>query len=253
MNYNPDLKESLQIALNNYRTFGAWQTFKDVSSYLLSEGQSDDFDRKYGVSTEQSVEPAQAGIRDDVLLVNAVRYVPIREPVMRNILSTVARDLDLSSFTFVDLGCGQAKALLIALRFPFRQVVGVELGAALCQVARDNVARYLATRTRRETRCRDVQVDCANAADFPLPAGDLLIYLYRPFTGPVLDRVVKNIRDTQAASGARVFVVLCCPFEAHVFDRHPDFERRRTYAVISDEYAWVEWECVGHRRQAERT
>ena len=35
-------------------------------------------------------------------------------------------DVDHSLYSFVDIGCGKGRALLIASRWPFHQIIGVE-------------------------------------------------------------------------------------------------------------------------------
>src|SRR6516225_8353137 len=45
------------------------------------------------------------------------------------------------AFTFVDIGCGKGRALMVASAFPFRRLVGVEISPELCEIARANTAR----------------------------------------------------------------------------------------------------------------
>ena len=45
-------------------------------------------------------------------------------------------------FTFVDLGAGMGRAVLLASEFPFREAVGVELHQTLAGIARKNAARW---------------------------------------------------------------------------------------------------------------
>src|ERR1019366_288563 len=42
------------------------------------------------------------------------------------------------NFTFLDLGCGKGRALLIAAHFDFPQILGVELSPDLCRIAESN-------------------------------------------------------------------------------------------------------------------
>ena len=78
----------------------------------------------------------------------------------------------------LDLGCGDGRVLHAALAWGAASVVGWELDAALCDTARDTLAR--ATRSTAQTArvvcgdCRDAAADAA-AADvvmlFLLPEG----------------------------------------------------------------------------------
>ncbi len=53
--------------------------------------------------------------------------------------------------TFVDIGSGMGRVVLIASRLPFKQVVGVEISPALHEIARENLATY----DRAVQRCRE--------------------------------------------------------------------------------------------------
>ena len=57
---------------------------------------------------------------------------------------------------FVDAGAGMGRALLLATRRPFKQIVGIEVSPALAAIARENVERWL--HTYEQARCRDVRV-----------------------------------------------------------------------------------------------
>ncbi len=86
MNFEPDTKAKLRIILNHYRLLGLKDTLKESALYLLSRVGEDDFDRRYGVSTEGIIEPTEAGIQDEGARNLAIKYAPTREAVMRHIL-----------------------------------------------------------------------------------------------------------------------------------------------------------------------
>ena len=108
--------------------------------------------------------------------------------------------LDPMRATFVDLGAGMGRVVLLAARRPFRAVIGVEISPALVEIARENLA---AARDPKRA-ARDVKIVCADARDYRFPRGDLVVFLYNPFRGPVLDDVLVNLR----AAGERREVVL---------------------------------------------
>ena len=51
-------------------------------------------------------------------------------------------DLRYEEFTFIDIGCGKGRTLLLASEFRFKRVIGVELSEELAAVARRNAQRY---------------------------------------------------------------------------------------------------------------
>jgi hypothetical protein len=133
-----------------------------------------------------------------------------------------AAGIDERTTTFVDLGSGMARAVLIAARRPFRQVAGVEISPALHAVALENLAAI----DRASLRCKDVRLVCNDAADYRFPPGDLAIYLYNPFSAgllvPLLERVV--------ASSARRAVTLLY----HTPVERAAIERRGDFALVAD-------------------
>ena len=89
-------------------------------------------------------------------------------------------------FTFVDLGCGKGRALLVASEFPFRHLLGVELAPELCRTAQANIA----TRPEWAARISVVEHDAATIA---LPGGPLVIFMFHPFFASILRRVLANL------------------------------------------------------------
>jgi len=97
--------------------------------------------------------------------------------------------------TFVDLGCGKGKVLVIAhevfgrRRFrtqPPVAVVGVEHHPGLALVAERNL-------WRRTRSLGDVRVGDARSVSLDDLADPVLAFLYNPFTGPVLAEVAKQL------------------------------------------------------------
>jgi precorrin-6B methylase 2 len=73
-----------------------------------------------------------------------------------------------------EVGCGKGRVLLAATRTPVGKLVGVELDAELAQLARQNLARQPALRTRYEIRNQnalDVDFDEATAVVLIDPFG----------------------------------------------------------------------------------
>ncbi len=119
--------------------------------------------------------------------------------------------------TFVDVGAGMGRVVLLASRRPFRQVVGVEISPALHEIARANRERW----PKAEAGCADIRLVRADAANFRFPRGDLVVYLYNPFRAEVLDPVLDAL-----LSGPRRAVVLLyhTPLERERIESRVAFE-----------------------------
>ena len=99
----------------------------------------------------------------------------------------------LEEVSFIDVGAGMGRAVLLAAELPFRQVVGVELNPTLVRIARRNLALWRIVR-RAQAPMRMV---CRDAAEFRLPEGPCLAFLFNPFGAPVMRRML--------AAGARLW------------------------------------------------
>jgi SAM-dependent methyltransferase len=96
----------------------------------------------------------------------------------------------LQETTFLDLGAGMGRAMLLAAEMPFHAVLGVELNPALVRIARRNLAYW-----RKAGRARaPMRLFCGDAAEFEFPSGVCLAFLFNPFGAAVMRRLVRNIR-----------------------------------------------------------
>ena len=113
----------------------------------------------------------------------------------------------LEQFTFVDLGCGRGRTLLLASEFPFKRVVGVEFSVTLHAEAEQNIEAFY---SRRQLRKRP-QAILADATTFPIPRGALVIYMFDPFNGTVMQRVLDNIVASYRAWPRMIYLLYYGP------------------------------------------
>ena len=157
--------------------------------------------------------------------------------------------------TFVDLGAGMGRAVLLASELGFKAVVGVELHPKLAQIARKNVNLWRsAGRSRSPTRIVE-----GDAVEFPLPAGAVLVFLFNPFGAAVLRRLLKGWRGDLGGRGKGLDLIYVNNEQERVLESEPGWTRlfhgnvRRSKAdAIADhkimanqpegEYASSNWE-----------
>jgi SAM-dependent methyltransferase len=169
MNPHPSAREKFEIVKRNVEILGFWTTLRMIVAYLLSGRPRDTFDRKHRVSTAGDVEPQDAGI-PEAAVPDAIRYVPTNERVMRHVLQNLG--IDYRNYVFVDLGCGEGRAVLIASEFPFERVIGVELSPKTSALARENVAVY-GVNGRSRCKSRDPLRERHRLSDPELERGPL--------------------------------------------------------------------------------
>ena len=156
------------------------------------------FDERFGVDTSGLVYEPTSGHPHDAYNNG---YFAVAPSVFHLVMGALEKrlHLDFRRFRFVDVGSGKGRAMLLASDYPFQEVIGVELSAALERVARANVAKYPAS--RYHTPITSVHGD---AAEFRWPAGPLIVYMWNAFTQPVMDAVLKNLDASLAEEPPRV-------------------------------------------------
>lgn len=233
----------LQIVLNNYAMFGFWQTFKDVLKYW-ADHREDHFDLIHGTDTSGLVMPDATLIPDEHARENAVHYEPTDAMAFQHIVRCISRTVDLSGWSFIDIGCGRGRTLLYASHLPFREITGVEISSQHAEIAQKNVAQYL-RKTAVDVRCPKISVVCRNAVNIELPTnGNILIYMYRPFYGPIFNEVANRISALKAGTHCRILIAFLCPAESYLLEHRKDYARLMIHEVITMQYSWSLWECT---------
>ena len=110
--------------------------------------------------------------------------------------------IDFQQFTFIDMGSGKGRILMMASSYPFRRIIGVELIPSLNEIAQENLARY----PGEGRRSGPVELVRQDARDFQFPAEPLFVYLFNPFPEPVFAAVLENLRRSAEGSSRLIYV-----------------------------------------------
>ena len=95
----------------------------------------------------------------------------------------------IGDFTFIDIGAGMGRAVLLAAEAPFRQVTGVELHPTLARIARRNLQHWRSLgRVQSPARIR-----CCDAIEMAFPKTPTLLFLFNPFSATVMRRLLRSI------------------------------------------------------------
>lgn len=146
------------------------------------------FDRDHGVTTQAIFFLSQLGSIENEAYAHATHYEAVPVEAFRALLAHVNEAVVRRS-TFVDVGAGMGRAVMLASEYPFKQVLGIELSPALHAIASSN----LSTARDLAVRCRDVRVRCGDARRVRYPKGDLVVFLFNPFDETVLRAVLDRI------------------------------------------------------------
>jgi SAM-dependent methyltransferase len=182
--------------------------------------RDEEFDRSLGVDTKGPVGLWYLQIESDNVR-DAIRYEGVNPSIFRKALREIHDDFE--SFTFVDLGCGKGRALLLANEFRFSQLIGVEFAPELAAVARSNCDRAAV----------QASVLSQDAMKFPFPPGNIVVYLYNPFGPAVLNPVLDHLLESRPTN---CYIVYINPVH-----RQQCFDTRPQLRVLADDTEYAVW------------
>lgn len=157
-----------------------------------------DFDFEHGVDTTWANIGLRTRLRE---WISGGQYQPSEPELFHRIISDLPVKPD--GLTFIDLGSGKGRTLLMASEYPFRRVIGVELLAELDAIAHKNIEQYKS----ENQRCFALQSSLGDAREFDFPAEPIVLYLFNPFPERVLRRVLANLHESLRMEPRDVIVV----------------------------------------------
>jgi SAM-dependent methyltransferase len=190
------------------------------------------FDEMHGVDTSGLVPAAHlvTGHPNDE---HVTAYYGVAPSILRALIAhwrETVPPYPIGHYTFLDIGAGKGRGLLVASEFRFRKVVGIELNPAMAAIARQNAAHWIGSHESDSTapQLAPIEIVEGDVLDFDLPATPMLLFLFHPFEAPVLRQLLRRI-ETQFAqrplNATRpaldlIYVNAEC---ANVLDRNPAF------------------------------
>lgn len=201
-----DVQLLVAKVVQSLRQHGTRATVNRVVASLRNRRRSstaDDFDVTHGTDTVRQVQLWEFRIASPNRRFGE-RYQTTSEQELVDAINFLRENLN--TFTFIDLGCGKGRALLVAAHLGFKRLIGVEFAVELVEIARVNLAKM---------GVANAVVEYADAADFLFPNGDVVLYLYNPFSAEVMQTVVAHLRESHPR---KLYVIYTVPKAAEVLD-----------------------------------
>ena len=190
------------FAWRAFRQNGWWHTLADLAAECW-------FDLRRGTETFRPRELDRLRV-PSAAVADGVQYQAANPRLVRELLSWIPAAA--RGATFVDYGCGKGRVLLLAAEAGFPNLAGVEFAPELAAICEANLRRRRGRASRAE-----VSVRVQDAAEFELPAGPLVVFLYNPFHGETLSRVVARLRQHAEAEEQSVWILYVNPRELPTF------------------------------------
>ena len=178
---------------------------------------------------------ATVGWRDRLLGHFHSPYQPTEPALFREMLESLIQanpKIDFREFTFIDIGSGKGRALLMAADYPFRRVLGIELLPALHRVAQENIKKYKSD----SQQCFAIECVLGDASEFAFPPEPTVLYLFNPLPESGLARMISNLEHSLREHPRPVFVLYHNPLLEPLLARSAAFNRiagTHQYSIFS--------------------
>jgi SAM-dependent methyltransferase len=168
----------------------------------------DEFDKKYRIETRHTVWRKRLAGKD------TEDYEAVSPILFSRAIACVPRN------TFIDLGCGKGRALILAHEAGFRDLIGIEISSGLAEAAARNLQKLKI----------DAQILQADAASFPLPDRPVVLFLYNPFGSSTMEAVIEKLLNHRRA----VHVIYVNPKHGNLFSGFQRLYGDRLLSVFSN-------------------
>lgn len=154
------------------------------------------FDQLHGTDTSGLL-PARVIARNtDAVETELTAYYGVAPSILEGLLDVwlqrSAPQQSIEQTTFLDVGAGKGRALLLASQHPFASVEGIELNPALVRIAEANIKLW--QHDPLAAPLAPIRMHHADATKHPLPGSAIVAFLFHPFEAPVLRRFLRHVQ-----------------------------------------------------------
>ena len=220
------LTSPVQLAEHSVRSRGPWHTIQTIGRKLRREFfpapvPTHPFDLEHGVDTSGLLfaEHLSSGHANDEHI-NAYWGTP--PSGFRGAMDSWRRTIAGAAYTavdysFLDIGCGKGRALMLASELPFQRIIGVELNPALTAIAEINLAKWKAVCHP----CGDISVLNLDALDAPIPDGPVVAYIYNSFNLYVMLPFLERLQRLELDRTTPIDLIYAQPQQAKLLESMP--------------------------------
>lgn len=186
------------------------------------------FDQVHGTDTSGLV-PARDLVTGHENDEHVTAYYGVAPSILRSLVElwrATNPPAHTTDYTFLDVGAGKGRAVMLASEFPFRRIIGVELNAEMARVAEANVDIWRRSHKADPTAgaIAPISIVHEDALGFELPSSPTLVFLFHPFEAPVLKAFLRRIEDAFADRRGMVDLLYVNAEHGPTLDRHPAFK-----------------------------
>ena len=151
-------------------------------------------------------------------------------------------------YSFIDIGAGMGRGMLIASQMPFREVIGVELHPTLAEIAQKNIDKWQAS---GRARC-PMRIVTLDATMLKFPSNPCVAYMFNPFAGPVLKALVRHLEGQFAKRPGQIDLIYANDEQQDVLAQNPRWTQLwRGLVPLSPEDEAADKAILNHQPEGE--
>lgn len=127
----------------------------------------------------------------------------------------------LTGTTFIDIGAGMGRAVLLASEMPFAEVLGVEMHPTLVRIARRNLALW----KHAGRAVAPARILHADATGIAFPSTPTALFLFNPFGAVVMRKLLRAGARAFAGRPGQLDILYVNHEQESVFELQPGFTR----------------------------
>jgi len=186
------------------------------------------FDQIHGTETSGLV-PAGRLLTGHPNDAHITAYYGVAPSILRTLVD-LWRETDpphpISRYTFVDIGAGKGRAMLVASQLPFHKVIGIELNPDMADIAQHNLDLWLESHAIDTTAppIAPIRLLQQDALEYDLPRTPTLAFLFHPFEAPVLRALLRRIEAQYSKRPGTLDILYVNDEQKELFEQeHPRF------------------------------
>ena len=112
--------------------------------------------------------------------------------------------VDRREFTFVDMGSGKGRAVILAAKYGFKRAIGVEFSKSAHLTAQHNVENF---QRKYPVNC-DISLVLGDVTDYNLPLDRLVLYFANPFALDLWPIMLGNVVESYQSRPREFYLIL---------------------------------------------
>lgn len=214
--------KTLHRSIKKIKHDGMSKTFKAAFSHLYDLY----FDWKYNIDTVTWISH-DALIKENNIAKYSGHYQGTNAYLVKNLFKRLNLSKDR---TFVDLGSGKGRILLLAKNYGFSAIKGIELSQQLCDISKKNIESFNA-KTKMDSNISLLNID---ATTYKFEEKDSILFMYNPFNGVIFEKVIKNLKQSLDSHPRKITIIYMNPTETKILESHFIFSSIEYYTWNED-------------------